>query len=68
MDDQRSSTLYDEMHSPTWMEKTNLKVAKSWVGRHFLLEFSGAKKERKGTRFFTEIRAGLATYVEAHPG
>ncbi|KAH6684186.1 permease [Halenospora varia] len=39
-----------------------MAVAKSAVGRHFRLEFSGHKMERKGTRFLTEIRAGLATF------
>ena len=45
----------------TWAERTNRKVAESAVGRYFKLEFSGAIKERKGSRFLTEIRAGLAT-------
>lgn len=64
-----------------WMHKVNLQVARSPVGRHFLLEGSGhvslvvAKiqhegmetdirqpRERKGSNFFTEIRAGLATF------
>jgi AGZA family xanthine/uracil permease-like MFS transporter len=37
-------------------------VAKSKVGRRFRLEFSGHKFERRGSRFLTEIRAGLATF------
>jgi AGZA family xanthine/uracil permease-like MFS transporter len=37
-------------------------VAKSVVGRHFRLEFSGDRRERKGSRFLTEVRAGLATF------
>jgi AGZA family xanthine/uracil permease-like MFS transporter len=37
-------------------------VAKSVVGRHFRLEFSGHRHERKGSRFLTEVRAGLATF------
>jgi AGZA family xanthine/uracil permease-like MFS transporter len=37
-------------------------VAKSAVGYRFRLEFSGHRYERKGSRFLTEIRAGLATF------
>ena len=44
------------------MEKTNLAVARSVVGRRFRLEFSGHKNEKKGSRFLTEVRAGLATF------
>jgi len=44
------------------MEKTNMAVAKSIVGKRFRLEFSGHRHERKGSRFLTEIRAGLATF------
>ncbi|KAK2628655.1 hypothetical protein QTJ16_001758 [Diplocarpon rosae] len=44
------------------VEKTNMAVARSPVGRHFRLEFSGHSHERKGSRFITEIRAGLATF------
>ncbi|KAJ3172583.1 hypothetical protein HDU88_005912 [Geranomyces variabilis] len=40
----------------------NERVAKSAIGRYFKLEGSGAKNERPGTRFTTEIRAGLATF------
>ncbi|KAJ3007659.1 hypothetical protein HKX48_009000 [Thoreauomyces humboldtii] len=40
----------------------NRAVARSWVGRHFTLEGSGVKNERAGTRFTTELRAGLATF------
>lgn len=39
-----------------------MAVAKSIVGRRFRLEFSGHKFERKGSRFLTEVRAGLATF------
>jgi AGZA family xanthine/uracil permease-like MFS transporter len=39
-----------------------MAVAKSIVGRRFRLEFSGHRYERKGSRFLTEIRAGLATF------
>lgn len=45
-----------------WVEKTNMAVARSAVGRRFRLEFSGHRHERKGTRFLTEVRAGLATF------
>ncbi|KAF8896859.1 xanthine/uracil permease [Gymnopilus junonius] len=38
-------------------------VARSFVGRWFGLEGSGAKKERAGSRFTTEIRAGLTTWA-----
>jgi adenine/guanine/hypoxanthine permease len=44
------------------VDKTNLYIAKSVVGRRFRLEFSGHKHERKGSRFLTEVRAGLATF------
>jgi AGZA family xanthine/uracil permease-like MFS transporter len=37
-------------------------AAKSVIGRRFRLEFSGHKHERKGSRFLTEVRAGLATF------
>ncbi|KZF20951.1 hypothetical protein L228DRAFT_223084 [Xylona heveae TC161] len=43
-------------------EKVNLAVARSFVGKRFRLEHSGHRKERKGSRFLTEIRAGLATF------
>lgn len=39
-----------------------MTVAKSFVGRRFRLEFSGHGHERKGSRFLTEIRAGVATF------
>lgn len=39
-----------------------MAVATSAIGRHFRLEFSGHPRERKGSRFITEIRAGLATF------
>ena len=39
-----------------------MAVAKSVIGRRFRLEFSGHRLERKGSRFLTEIRAGLATF------
>ncbi|KAI9367656.1 permease family-domain-containing protein [Aspergillus egyptiacus] len=45
-----------------WIGRTNLAVARSPVGRWFRLENSGHPRERKGAFFFTEIRAGLATF------
>lgn len=44
------------------IHRANLAVARSFVGRRFRLEGSGHPKERKGSYFFTEIRAGLATF------
>ncbi|KAJ5826059.1 hypothetical protein N7474_003197 [Penicillium riverlandense] len=46
----------------TWIHDTNLRVARSPVGRWFRLENSGHPMERKGSFFFTELRAGLATF------
>ncbi|KAJ5247145.1 hypothetical protein N7468_002128 [Penicillium chermesinum] len=45
-----------------WIHDTNLRVARSPVGRWFHLENSGHPRERKGAFFFTELRAGLATF------
>jgi adenine/guanine/hypoxanthine permease len=45
-----------------WIHNANARVAQSFVGRRFRLEGSGHPKERKGSYFFTEIRAGLATF------
>jgi len=39
-----------------------MAVAKSVIGYRFRLDFSGHRCERKGSRFLTEIRAGLATF------
>lgn len=39
-----------------------MAVARSVVGRRFRLEYSSHRFERKGTRFLTEVRAGLATF------
>ena len=38
-------------------------VAKSIVGRLFRLDGCGHEKEIKGTRFTTELRAGLTTFM-----
>ncbi|KAI9022221.1 permease family-domain-containing protein [Phycomyces nitens] len=46
----------------TWIDNLNSAVAHSFVGRHFQLDGSGARRERKGTLFSTEIRAGLTTF------
>ncbi|KAL6229230.1 hypothetical protein BDW75DRAFT_225437 [Aspergillus navahoensis] len=45
-----------------WIGRTNSAVARSPVGRWFRLEGSGHPRERKGAYFFTELRAGLATF------
>ncbi|TGO10190.1 hypothetical protein BTUL_0142g00290 [Botrytis tulipae] len=45
-----------------WDTKLNDAVAGSIVGRRFRLEGSGHVKSREGSRFLTEIRAGLATF------
>ncbi|KIW17006.1 hypothetical protein PV08_04197 [Exophiala spinifera] len=45
-----------------WIHNANLAVARSFVGKRFRLDGSGHARERKGTYFFTEIRAGLATF------
>ncbi|KAF9555938.1 xanthine/uracil permease [Agrocybe pediades] len=43
--------------------KFNDAVARSFVGKWFKLEGSGAVRERVGSRFTTEIRAGLTTWA-----
>ncbi|KAK6956485.1 hypothetical protein Daesc_001763 [Daldinia eschscholtzii] len=45
-----------------WVHDFNVKVANSPVGRWFQLEGSGHPKERKGSYFFTELRAGIAAF------
>ncbi|KAK4102825.1 hypothetical protein N658DRAFT_494887 [Parathielavia hyrcaniae] len=45
-----------------WVKKSNAWVATSPVGRWFKLDGCGHPKERKGSFFWTEIRAGLATF------
>ncbi|KAI1343301.1 purine transporter [Xylariaceae sp. FL0016] len=45
-----------------WVHTTNERIAKSAVGRYFQLEGSGHAKERKGSLFTTEIRAGIAAF------
>ncbi|KAI0667399.1 permease family-domain-containing protein [Trametes maxima] len=45
------------------IDRLNAVVADSSVGRYFRLEGSGHVKEREGSRFSTEIRAGLTTWA-----
>ena len=45
-----------------FVHKTNVAVATSRVGHYFRLQGSGHPKERPNSYFFTEIRAGLATF------
>ncbi|KAM5530580.1 hypothetical protein V8D89_015739 [Ganoderma adspersum] len=44
-------------------DRLNARVADSFIGRHFRLEGCGHPKERAGSRFLTEIRAGLTTWA-----
>ncbi|KAG7442809.1 uncharacterized protein BT62DRAFT_1078914 [Guyanagaster necrorhizus] len=44
-------------------DRLNVHVADSFVGRYFHLEGSGHPNERIGSRFTTEIRAGLTTWA-----
>jgi len=46
-----------------FVDRLNARVADSIVGRWFRLEGSGHPKEREGSRFTTEIRAGLTTWA-----
>ncbi|KAI0085241.1 permease family-domain-containing protein [Irpex rosettiformis] len=45
------------------VHRVNAAVADSFVGRWFHLEGSGHPKERIGSRFLTEFRAGLTTWA-----
>ncbi|ELQ38036.1 inner membrane protein yicO [Pyricularia oryzae] len=45
-----------------WVQKIDHAIGRSVVGRWFQLDGSGHHKERKGSNFSTEIRAGLATF------
>lgn len=47
----------------TFFDRLNAQVANSIVGRWFQLEGSGVEKEREGSRFLTEIRAGITTWA-----
>ncbi|KAK5632392.1 hypothetical protein RRF57_008107 [Xylaria bambusicola] len=44
------------------VREINEKVARSAAGRWFRLDGSGHPKQRKGSLFFTEIRAGIAAF------
>lgn len=46
-----------------FIDRLNAKIADSIFGRWFRLEGSGHPKERVGSRFTTEIRAGLTTWA-----
>lgn len=45
-----------------WVDKINDRVARSVVGKYFQLENSGHRRERKGTKFMTEMRAGITVF------
>ncbi|PWN47057.1 hypothetical protein IE53DRAFT_273806 [Violaceomyces palustris] len=45
------------------VEKVNEVVARSWFGYYFRLDGSGHPLSRKGSRFVTELRAGLVTFA-----
>ncbi|CCF36217.1 purine transporter, partial [Colletotrichum higginsianum] len=45
-----------------FIETWNAKIAAGPVGRWFQLEGSGHPRERKGSLFFTELRAGLVAF------
>ncbi|PIA15581.1 hypothetical protein COEREDRAFT_81911 [Coemansia reversa NRRL 1564] len=47
----------------SWIDKVNTFVARTVVGRWFRLEGSGAKRERVGSKFSIELRAGLTIFV-----
>ncbi|KDQ57892.1 hypothetical protein JAAARDRAFT_34700 [Jaapia argillacea MUCL 33604] len=47
----------------TFADRLNAQVATSFLGRYFRLEGSGHPKEREGSRFLTEIRAGITTWA-----
>ncbi|EMD35912.1 hypothetical protein CERSUDRAFT_124492 [Gelatoporia subvermispora B] len=47
----------------SFTDRLNAAVAASFVGRWFRLEGCGHPKERVGSRFLTEIRAGLTTWA-----
>lgn len=46
----------------TWVDRVNDYVAHSAVGKYFQLEGSGHRRERRGTKFMTELRAGMTTF------
>ncbi|KAI8366336.1 permease family-domain-containing protein [Choanephora cucurbitarum] len=46
----------------SWVDKLNDYVSRTRFGRYFQLEHSGHKRERRGTKFSTELRAGLTIF------
>lgn len=46
----------------SWVDRLNDYVAHSRAGKYFQLENSGHRRERKGTKFSTELRAGLTIF------
>lgn len=48
---------------PAFVERVNARVADSAVGRWFRLDGSGHPLSRPGSKFTTEIRAGLTTWA-----
>ncbi|KAG0199769.1 hypothetical protein BGX28_007009 [Mortierella sp. GBA30] len=51
------------MITSSFLESVNQNAAKSRFGRYFRLEGSGAHRERPGSKFTTELRAGLTTFA-----
>ncbi|KAF8127862.1 permease family-domain-containing protein [Boletus edulis] len=47
----------------TFADRLNAQVADSAVGRWFGLEGSGHPREREGSRFMTDVRAGITTWA-----
>ncbi|KAF9540700.1 hypothetical protein EC957_003884 [Mortierella hygrophila] len=47
----------------TFFDRLNHNVATSKAGKYFRLDGSGARRERAGSKFTTEVRAGLTTFV-----
>ncbi|KAH9979530.1 permease family-domain-containing protein [Lactifluus volemus] len=50
----------------SFFDRINATVAYSFVGRWFKLEGSGVDKERDGSRFLTELRAGVTTWISVN--
>ncbi|KAG1815350.1 permease family-domain-containing protein [Suillus variegatus] len=47
----------------TFADRLNAQVADSAIGRWFRLEGSGHAREREGSRFMTDVRAGITTWA-----
>ncbi|KIJ67206.1 hypothetical protein HYDPIDRAFT_186086 [Hydnomerulius pinastri MD-312] len=47
----------------TFADRLNARVADSAIGRWFRLEGSGHAREREGSRFMTDVRAGFTTWA-----